>query len=119
MKGNIIPEDPNEVRQMVEEALKVLNPFERELIKLRFGIGERGPRSRKDVAAIFNTHTHYINILEGLILEKMEIALLDYDAPKEEPYLVGGVYRYRRNPYDVVFATWTFAWMCTSRWSNC
>lgn len=59
-------------RQLLEEALMKLNPREREIIELRFGLnGEGREKTQKEVADMLGISQSYISRLEKKIIERL------------------------------------------------
>ncbi len=63
-------------RQLLSDALKTLEPREREIITLRFGLGGRPERTQKEVADRLGISQSYISRLEKRIISRLKREIL-------------------------------------------
>ena len=63
-------------RQLLSDALKTLEPREREIITLRFGLGGRPERTQKEVADHLGISQSYISRLEKRIISRLKREIL-------------------------------------------
>ena len=68
------------VRGCVEQ---VLEPREREIIRLRYGLDDRKPMTQREVAALCKISRSYVSRIEKRALEKLKAAM-EKSAPGEE-----------------------------------
>ena len=64
-----------EERRMVRESVAALEPREREIIELRFGLAGGRERTQKEVADMLGISQSYISRLEKKIMERLRIEL--------------------------------------------
>ncbi len=62
-------------RQLLRDALEKLNPRERRIITLRFGLDERDERTQKEVADLLGISQSYISRLEKRIIGRLHTEL--------------------------------------------
>ena len=62
--------------QLLHQALETLQPREREIINMRFGLGGRTEQTQKEVAGTMGISQSYISRLEKKIMEKLRKELI-------------------------------------------
>jgi RNA polymerase primary sigma factor len=64
-----------EIREEIEEAMKPLSFREREIIKLRYGLGDSGSHTLLEVGRIFKVTRERVRHIEAKALKKLELRL--------------------------------------------
>ena len=64
-----------QLRQVCAAVDRVLDPQERQVICMRYGLGNRNPRRQREVAKALNISRSYVSRIEKKALEKLRKAL--------------------------------------------
>ena len=62
-------------KEMLYNAIKTLNPREKNIVRLRYGLGQEKEHTQKEVADMMGISQSYISRLEKRIIEKLKIEL--------------------------------------------
>ena len=60
---------------MLYNAIKTLNPREKNIVRLRYGLGQEKEHTQKEVADMMGISQSYISRLEKRIIEKLKSEL--------------------------------------------
>jgi RNA polymerase primary sigma factor len=63
-----------ELKEKIEETLKVLNPREEEIIRLRFGIGRDMPYTLEEIGRVMGLSRERVRQIEATALKKIQSA---------------------------------------------
>ena len=64
--------DSNVEREMLYSAIRTLNPREKDIVNLRYGLGREKEHTQKEVADLMGISQSYISRLEKRIIEKLK-----------------------------------------------
>ena len=64
--------DSNVEREMLYSAIRTLNPREKDIVNLRYGLGREKEHTQKEVADLIGISQSYISRLEKRIIEKLK-----------------------------------------------
>ena len=59
-------------KEMLYNAIKALNPREKDIVRLRYGLGQEKEHTQKEVADMMGISQSYISRLEKRIIEKLK-----------------------------------------------
>ena len=59
-------------KEMLYNAIKTLNPREKSIVNLRYGLGQEKEHTQKEVADMMGISQSYISRLEKRIIEKLK-----------------------------------------------
>lgn len=62
-------------KEMLYDAIRTLNPREKDIVSLRYGLGDKKEHTQKEVADMMGISQSYISRLEKRIIEKLKLEL--------------------------------------------
>ncbi|MDO8510134.1 MAG: sigma factor-like helix-turn-helix DNA-binding protein [bacterium] len=81
-------EAENLLKEKIEEVLKLLTYRQREILKLRYGIGEGNTHTLEEVGCVFKTTRERVRQMEAKAIRKLQHPI---QARKLEGFLPGGL----------------------------